>query len=245
MVTGVVLANEVVDALPVHRVSWYQDRLWELYVDWNGERFVEVLGPPSTEALGDWLERLGVQLEEGQVTELCLALVDWVEDVARLLARGYVLVLDYGSVAPERYDPVRFPRGTVRTYFRHTVGDDPFQALGEQDITAHVDFTMLGLAAQERGFTVLGLTTQAEFLAQAGLGELLVQLQAEPGMTAEQYLTARAAARHLLDPAGMGRFRVLLLGKGVPEGALPSGFRPRLLTGVHLPGEQCSTESKG
>ena len=154
-------------------------------------------------------------------------------------------IRDSGYPAPERYDPVRFPQGTVRTYFRHRVGDDPLQSPGEQDITAHVDFTMLGLAAQERGFTVLGLTTQAEFLAQAGLGEVLVQLQAEPGMTAERYLAARAAALHLLDPAGMGRFRVLLLGKGVPEGVLPSGFRPRLLTGVHLPLSERSTDSQG
>lgn len=244
-VTGIVLANEVVDALPVHRVCWREGQLWELFVDWDGERFVEVLGPPSIGALAHWLERLGVQLREGQTTELCLAMVDWVADVARVLARGYVLVLDYGFPAPERYDPVRFPKGTVRTYFRHSVGDDPLQSPGVQDITAHVDFTMLGLAAQERGFTVLGLTTQAEFLAQAGLGEVLVQLQAEPGMTAERYLAARAAALHLLDPAGMGRFRVLLLGKGVPEGVLLSGFRPRLLTGVHLPLSERSSESQG
>ncbi|MFN3337096.1 MAG: class I SAM-dependent methyltransferase [Thermomicrobium sp.] len=243
-VTGVVLANEVVDALPVHRVCWHKDQLWELFVDWDGERLVEVFGPPSTGELAHWLERLGVQLREGQTTELCLAMVDWVEDVARVLARGYVLVLDYGYPAPERYDPVRFPKGTVRTYFRHSVGDDPLQSPGEQDITAHVDFTMLGLAAQERGFTVLGLTTQAEFLAQAGLGELLVQLQREPGMTAERYLAARAAALHLLDPAGMGRFRVLLLGKRVPEGVLPSGFCPRLLTGVDLPFGEYSPESQ-
>ena len=241
-VAGVVLANEFVDALPVHRVCWREDQLWELFVDWDGARFVEVLAPPSTGALAHWLERLGVQLREGQITELCLAMVDWVADMARVLARGYVLVLDYGYPAPERYDPVRFPQGTVHTYFRHRVGDDPLHNPGEQDITAHVDFTMLGLAAQEQGFTVLGLTTQAEFLAQAGLGELLVQLQAEPGMTAERYLAARAAALHLLDPAGMGRFRVMLLGKRVPKDALPTGFRPRLMTGVPLavqgPGHQ-------
>jgi SAM-dependent MidA family methyltransferase len=94
---------------------------------------------------------------------------------------------------------------------------------------------MLSLAAAERGLVPLALTTQAEFLAQAGLGELLVALQAEPGMTAAEYLAARAAALHLLDPVGMGAFRVALFGKAIDPAALPSGFRQRLLTGVPLP----------
>jgi SAM-dependent MidA family methyltransferase len=163
-------------------------------------------------------------------------MLDWLDDVVAVLGRGYLLVFDYGYPAPERYDPVRFPTGTVRTYARHTVGYDPFAAPGEQDITAHVDFTMLAVAASDRGLVPLGLTTQAEFLAQAGLGELLVALQSEPGMTAERYLAARAAAFHLLDPSGLGRFRVALFGKEVASDALPSGFLPRTLAGVPVRG---------
>ncbi len=234
-ISGVVLANEVLDALPVHRLRWEEGRLWELYVGWDGERFTDVPGPPSTPELAQWLDRLGVQLVEGQTTELCLALLPWLDDVAARLGRGYLLVFDYGYPAPERYEPVRFPRGSVRTYARHTVDDDPFLEPGQRDITAHVDFTMLALAARERGLEPLAETTQALFLAQGGLGELLVALQADPSMTTERYLAARAAAWHLLDPAGMGRFRVALFGKGVPSTALPSGFRERLLAGVPLP----------
>jgi SAM-dependent MidA family methyltransferase len=233
--SGLVLANEVVDALPVHRVRQEGGELRELFVGWDGQRFVAVPGPLSTPELADWLARLGVQLVEGQETEVCLAMLGWLDEVARRLERGYLLVLDYGAPAPERADPTRFPRGTIRTYAAHARGSDPLADPGERDITAHVDFTMLGLAAAERGLVPLALTTQAEFLAQAGLGELLVALQAEPGMTAAQYLAARAAALHLLDPGGMGAFRVALFGKAIDPAALPSGFRQRLLTGVPLP----------
>ncbi|GBD18879.1 hypothetical protein HRbin27_01379 [bacterium HR27] len=234
-VTGVVLANELVDALPVHRIRCQGGQLWELFVGWDGERFVEIPGPPSTPELERWLARLGVRLVEGQTTELCLAMLDWLDEVAALLARGYLLVFDYGYPAPERHDPARFPSGSVRTYVQHCVDDDPFAEPGERDITSHVDFTMLELAAEERSLVPLGLTTQAEFLAHGGLGERLVALQNQPGVTAEQYLAARAAAFHLLDPSGMGRFRVALFGKNVPQDAVPTGFRPRLLTGVPLP----------
>ena len=231
---GLVLANEVVDALPVHRVRREGGELRELFVDWDGERFVAVPGPLSTPDLASWLARLGVELVEGQETELCLAMLGWLDGVARTLDRGYLLVLDYGAPATERTDPARFPRGTVRTYAAHALAGDPLADPGERDITAHVDFTMLALAAAERGLVPLGLTTQAEFLAQAGLGELLVALQAEPGTTAAQYLAARAAAMHLLDPRGMGGFRVALFGRAVDPAALPSGFRSRPLTGVPL-----------
>ena len=230
-ITGVVLANEVLDALPFHRVSWHDGQLWEQYVDWQEGRLVAVEGPPSTPALAETLRALGVTLAEGQTTEICLALADWVAEVAKALERGYVLVLDYGYPVPERYDPQRFPHGTLKTYRAHTVSDDPLTAVGEQDITAHVDFSLLAHYAHQHGLTVLGLTTQAEFLAQAGLGDILVALQHEPGMTAHQYLAARAAAFHLLDPAGLGRFRVMILGKNVPP-TPPRGLGQRLLCGV-------------
>lgn len=233
-VTGLILANEVLDALPVHRLRWHKGQLWELYVTWQDGQFREVPGPLSDPALKLWFDRLAVQLEEGQSTELCLAAVSWLKRAASILKRGYLLIFDYGYPAPERYNRQRFPTGTIRTYYRHTVSDDPFRAPGEHDITAHVDFSLLQLAAKDQGLSVLGFTTQAEFLAQAGLGELLVRLQRMPGITAEQYLSARAAAVHLLDPRGMGRFHVLLLGKAAPQQAVPSGFRPRHVTGYPL-----------
>ncbi len=234
-ITGAVLANEFLDALPVHRVTCRNGELLELYVGWGGEGFVEIPGPPSTPTLAAYLEESGVRLAEGQVTEINLEIEPWVAEIAHALERGYILVFDYGYPAAERYDPDRFPRGTLKTYRGHAAGDDPFRAVGKQDITAHVDFTALERAARQHGLVVLGLTSQAEFLANAGIGELLVQLQSRPETTLESYLAARAAAMHLIDPGGMGRFRVMVLGKRVPSAPLPRGLRPQRLLGVPTP----------
>lgn len=234
-ITGAVLANEFLDALPVHRVTCRNGELLELYVGWGGEGFVEISGPPSTPALAAYLEESGVRLAEGQVTEINLEIEPWVAEIAHALERGYILVFDYGYPAAERYDPDRFPRGTLKTYRGHAAGDDPFRAVGEQDITAHVDFTALERAAERHGLVVLGRATQAEFLASAGIGELLVELQSRPETTLESYLAARAAAMHLIDPGSMGRFRVMVLGKRVPSAPLPRGLRPQRLLGVPIP----------
>lgn len=231
-ITGAALANEFLDALPVHRVACRTGQLLELYVGWEGGGFVEVPGPPSTPALAAYLAEAGICPHEGQVTEINLEIEPWVAEIAHALERGYVLVFDYGYPAAERYDPGRFPHGTLKTYQGHTAGEDPFTAVGEQDITAHVDFTALERAAWRHGLAVLGLTTQAEFLANAGIGELLVELQGRPETTLESYLAARAAATHLIDPGGMGRFRVMVLGKGVPSAPLPRGLRTQRLLGV-------------
>uniref|UniRef100_A0A7C3AM76 SAM-dependent methyltransferase n=2 Tax=Thermorudis TaxID=1649508 RepID=A0A7C3AM76_9BACT len=230
--TGAVLANEFLDALPFHRVVRRGNQLLELFVDWGEEGFVEIPGPLSTPALAASLEASGARLAEGQVTEVNLEMERWAAEVARALERGYVLVFDYGYPAAERYDPDRFPRGTLKTYQSHTAGDDPFRAVGEQDITAHVDFTALERAARQHGLALLGLTTQAEFLANAGIGELLVELQSRPETTLEGYLAARAAAMYLIDPNGMGRFRVMVIGKRVASAPLLRGLHPQRLLGV-------------
>lgn len=230
--TGVVLANEFLDALPVHRVACRGGRLIELYVGWEAGRFVEVPGPLSTPAIGTYLEERGLHLAEGQVTEINLAIESWVARVAGELHRGYVLVFDYGYPAWERYDWNRFPRGTLKTYREHTVGEDPFLAVGEQDITTHVDFTTLACAAERHGLSVLGLVTQAEFLANAGIGDLLVELQSRPETTLEAYLGARAAVLHLINPGGLGRFRVMVLGREIPRSLPPRGLHPQPLLKV-------------
>lgn len=234
-ITGAVLANEFLDALPVHRVTWQSGELLELYVDWEDDRFVDVPGPPSTPALATYLQQVSVRLYDGQVAEINLEIEHWVTEVARALEQGYVLVFDYGYPAAERYDPVRFPRGTLKTYRGHAVSEDIFHAVGEQDITAHVDFTALERAALRHDLAVLGRVTQAEFLANAGIGELLVELQSRPETTLHEYLSARAAVTHLIAPGGMGRFHVMVLGKRVPHAPLPRCLRPQRLLGVPMP----------
>ena len=146
------------------------------------------------------------------------------------LERGAVLLIDYGHPAPELYDPARRPDGTLRAYLRQTVHDDPYRHVGRQDLTAHVDVTAVERAAAASGLAHLGTTTQAEFLVGLGIEDLLQAIQADPATTLEDYLSVRSAIRRLLDPAVMGRFRVLGFGRDWPGGPDLSGFSYRLAT---------------
>lgn len=211
--TGCVLANEFVDALPVHRIRQSHGTLQERYVRWQDGWFQDELGPLSTPAIASRLESEEVGLRPGQSAEVCLASDAWMTEVATTLDRGYVIVIDYGYPANELYGE-RFPDGSLRAYYQHGVHDDPYRGIGYQDLTAHVDFTALIRTAEQQGLTTLGLTTQANFLTGAGLGELLVDLQSQPGITSEEYLAARSAVYRMIDPGAMGRFRVLILERG-------------------------------
>jgi SAM-dependent MidA family methyltransferase len=211
-VVGVILANEFLDALPVHRVVVRGGKLLELFVVWR-DRFAEVVAEPSTPELAARLADDGIepsQLAEGQVAEICLGLELWLDDVAARLARGFALVIDYGYPAAELYGPRRLA-GSLLGYRSHRVVDDPFADVGLTDLTAHVDFTALGRLAERRGFVSAGLTTQQEFLVAAGLESELQALQASPELTLADYTRARSGILRMLDPRHMGRFRVLTL----------------------------------
>lgn len=215
-IAGVVVANEVLDALAVHRVEGRADgRLAELFVglDDAGE-LVTIAGSPSTEALRARLEGEGIRLAPGQRAEVCLSVERWVADAAAGLGRGLLLLMDYGHPAAALYDPSR--GSLLRAYVRHRVHDDPYANVGRQDLTAHVDLTAVERAATAAGLTHLGTTTQAAFLAGLGAGELLVALQQDPATTLQAYLEARSALFRMLDPQVTGRFAVLLFGRELP-----------------------------
>jgi SAM-dependent MidA family methyltransferase len=214
-ITGCVLANEFLDALPVHRIECQDGRIQERYVVWRDGWFAEEPGPPSTPEIERYLVDGGIELAEGQRAEINLGLAEWMAEVARRLKHGYVIVIDYGYPAEKLYG-LDYHEGTLRTYSQHAAGDDPFHAVGHQDLTAHVDFSALQRAARTQGLQVLGLTTQADFLGEAGIGELLVEAQQEPGMSYETYVGIRSAVIRMIDPGAMGRFSVLILGRDVP-----------------------------
>jgi SAM-dependent MidA family methyltransferase len=227
-VTGAILANEVLDALPVHRVEGAADGgLVELFVglDPSGQ-LGTVAGPPSSGALGDRLAGEGIRLAPGQRAEVCLALDGWVTGAAAGLGRGLLLIVDYGHPAEALYAPRR--GSLLRAYVRHRVHDDPFANVGRQDLTAHVDLTAVERAATAAGLTHLGTTTQAEFLAGLGAGDLLVALQADPATTVASYLEARSAFARMLDPAVAGRFAVAVFGRGIPAEPPLAGLAYRL-----------------
>ena len=220
---GVVLANEVLDALPVHRVRCRADRLVELAVDLDADRgLVEVEIDPSTPALAERLHDEGIELVDGQTAEICLVIDDWIAAAATPLRRGLLLLVDYGATAAELYDPVRRSDGTLRAYVRHQVHDDPYRHVGRQDLTAHVDVTAVERAAHAAGLETVGITTQAEALMGLGIEARLQAIQADPTTTFEEYTLVRSALMRLLDPAAMGRFRVMAFGSDWPPTDAPA-----------------------
>jgi SAM-dependent MidA family methyltransferase len=224
--TGVVIANEYLDALPVHRVVWHEGRLLERYVTWSEGWFVEVADEPSTDALLAELAVSGVTLAEGQLAEIRPGLARWVVSATNDLTAGLLLVIDYGYPASVLYGPQRMA-GTLVTYRGHVAGDDPFAAVGRQDITTHVDLSALERGAREAGLTDLGRTSQAEFLVSLGLGDLLSRMGLDPDADGGAYLLARASVVRLLDPRALGGFRVLAFGRGLERSPVLRGMSIR------------------
>lgn len=217
---GVVVANELLDALPVHRVEGGQDgALLESFVELgpNGE-LTTTLGPPSTPELAARLVAEGVRLQPGQPAEISLVVDPWIADVAASLERGELLLIDYGYPAEDLYRPER--GSTLRAYHRHRVHANPLVAIGRQDLTAHVDLTAVERGAAAAGLAPVGRTTQARFLAALEAGELLVGLQDDPATDLGAYLEARAALVRMLDPRATGAFAVLAFGRGLASGAV-------------------------
>jgi SAM-dependent MidA family methyltransferase len=228
-IDGFVLANEVLDALPTHRVVMRGGVLREVKVDSRDGAFTDIETDPSMPALADRLAAEQVTLAEGQRAEIALAVDPWLAGAAAGMARGVLLLIDYGYPAAELFDPVRRGDGTLRAYLRHRVHADPYLHVGRQDLTAHVDVTAVERAAAAAGLAHLGTTTQAEFLVGLGTERLLQAIQADPATTLEDYLAVRSGLMRLLDPGAMGRFRVMAFGRGWPEGGPPlAGFGFRL-----------------
>jgi SAM-dependent MidA family methyltransferase len=227
-VVGFVVANEVLDALPVHRVVVRDGVLREILVGSRDGTFVDIEAEPTTPELEARLADDGVDLANEQLAEICLGLDTWMATVAAGLQRGVAVLIDYGYPATELYDPIRRRDGTLRAYVRHRVHGDPYRHVGRQDLTAHVDVTAVGRAAVAARLDHLGTTTQAEFLVGLGTEGLLRTIQADPATTLEDYLLVRSALMRLLDPAAMGRFRVMAFGRDWPDGPSPAGFDYRL-----------------
>ena len=175
-VTGCVLSNELLDALPVHRVRMEQHQLRELYVDiapdvadgYEG-MLIESAGEPSTPLLAQRLAEAEIALEDGQTAEICRQLDAWAGSIAATLQSGFALTIDYGRTAGDLYDPDQRRDGTLVTYRNHTQTDTPLVDAGRQDITAQVDFTAVQRAGEQAGLTTIGNVPQGWLLQQLGL----------------------------------------------------------------------------
>lgn len=214
---GVILANEVFDALPVHILVWRGNDVLERGVRLvDGEFSWEER--PVSQALPLPAELRG--LSAPYVSEICPAAVGLMTDLASSLDRGMVLVIDYGYPRSLYYHPER-SGGTLMCHYRHHAHDEPFFLPGLQDITAHVDFTGIAEAAVEAGLSVAGYTTQARFLLNCGITELLSETSPEDALA---WLPEAAVMKKLLSPTGMGDlFKVMALTRGVDTPLLGFG----------------------
>ena len=212
--SGIVLANELLDAMPVHRVVWQQGELLECYVASEPDRFVWQAGPLSDPRLQPRFETIIRQLgdlPDGYVTEINLAAEDWIKTLGTQLQQGMLLLIDYGFARHEFYHPQR-SQGTLMCHYRHRAHDDPLILVGLQDITAHVDFTAMADSALEAGLQVAGYTTQAHFLLGSGLTELVTQAEGD----AVQQLELANQIKRLTLPQEMGElFKVMALTKNL------------------------------
>ncbi len=206
---GCIFSNELMDALPVHRVVCEGGELREIYVALHGNSLVEQIGPLSTPEISAYFLEQGVSLQEGQQAEAGLAACRWIMDAGRRLGRGFVLTVDYGHEAARLYSE-QHNRGTVLAYSRHTVSEELLRSPGEQDLTAHVNFTALDLWGRRAGMVRTGLVSQTAFLVAMGRENEFADLY-EPGATEVERVRARLMLKTLIYPEGMGEmFKVLI-----------------------------------
>ena len=206
-----ILSNELLDALPVHRVRMAGGDLRELYVDVESDvadgyegALVEISGEPSTPALATRLSDLGITLAEGQTAEICLLLDAWAGATVALLDTGFALTIDYGRAAADLYDPAVRPHGTLVTYRNHRQTDAPLHDVGRQDITAQVDFTSVQRSAEAADLTTIGNVPQGAFLQRLGLQTI--------------------RRRPPLDADGSGWLTIPAGPDGLPPAPLPDAF---------------------
>ncbi len=217
---GCCFANELVDAFPVHQVRVEDGELKEVYVTETEAGLTEITGELSTPQLAQYFQEMGVDLlapdyAKPYQTEVNLAAISWLETVAKKLQKGYLITIDYGYSATRYYNRER-SRGTLQCYYQHRRHNNPYINLGQQDITAHVNFTALQHYGQQYGLETLGQTKQAMFLMALGLGEKLNALSSGQ-FGVEQILQRRDALHQLMDPTGLGGFETLIQGKGLKE----------------------------
>ena len=206
---GIVIANEVADAMPVHLVAWRAEGVMERGVTFQNQSF-QWAERPATGGLQE--EAIRIRVSPPYESEINLAARAWMRTLCEHLEHGLVFVIDYGFPRQEYYHPQR-SSGTLMCHHRHRAHADPFARPGDEDITAHVDFSALAAAARAASAELLGYTTQAQFLVNCGITDVLGEANVENALV---YAPIAAQAQKLLSPAEMGElFKVLAVGKGV------------------------------
>ena len=209
---GVIIANEVLDAMPVHRFLKTDKEVYEIFVTANSERqLCEVLKICDNDVLRTQVNKVLPSSLFPYQSEVNLLITDWLDHCAKVLKRGMMLIIDYGFPQAEYYHPDR-NEGTIMCHYQHRTHPNPLSYVGEQDISAHVDFTLVAEAAVAAGFSVAGYTSQAAFLLATGL---LTKINASDP---EQLFRQQQAVKMLTHPSEMGElFKVMALGRDWDE----------------------------
>jgi SAM-dependent MidA family methyltransferase len=225
-ISGAVIGNEVLDALPVHLLDWSGKRIYERGVASNSSQFIWEDRLTEIPALLELAQQINVP--DHYLSEISLTARGLVSTLCERLVRGAIVFIDYGFGAREYYHPQR-SSGTLMCHYRHHAHDDPFFLVGLQDITAHVDFTAVAESGIDHGAHLLGYTSQAHFLVNGGIADFIKDISPD---NLREYLPLSAQIQKLTSPAEMGElFKVIALGKGfdAPLSNFLAGDKSRLL----------------
>ena len=220
-ITGCIFSNELLDAFPVHLVEM-GDELKEIYVDFNGQEFVEVKKGPGSAELTNYLKEFSVALQSGYRTEINLKIKSWLEEAGAALSKGFLLTIDYGYSAREYYSEER-TKGTLLCYHNHQFNEDPYRNTGGQDITAHVNFSSLKKWGEELGLMTIGYCPQGTFLVAAGIDEIITELYT--GLP--DYAFEVSKIKGLIFPQGFGESHNVMVQYKGPDSPELRGFSMR------------------
>ena len=216
-IVGCFFSNELVDALPVNLVTWQDKELKEIYLTNRNGNLEEVYDVLSTYKISNYFQHIDINFSElypeNYRTEVNLQALDWLQTVTNKLKKGFLLTIDYGYLADKYYHPQRF-QGTLKCYYQHRHHDNPYVNLGRQDITSHVNFTALEKYGEFFGLTKVAYTQQALFLMNLGLGDRLNELS-DSKMSLAEMLSKRNQLHSLINPQGLGNFKILLQSKNL------------------------------
>ncbi|MEW6586824.1 MAG: SAM-dependent methyltransferase [Nitrospirota bacterium] len=212
-IRGCVLSNELLDAFPVHIIE-VEDSPGEIHITHENGVLKETRSETCSPAVIDYLKEFRISLPPEYRTEINLRIKDWLRSVAEMLLEGFIITIDYGYPAQEYYSDER-NRGTLMCYYKHQASEDPYVDIGDQDITAHVNFSSVKKWGEEFGFRALGFSQQGVYLVSLGIDEVIGELY----VNSKDYLFEVARIKRLILPGTIGETHKVLVqykGAGVP-----------------------------
>lgn len=214
-IRGCFLSNELLDAFPVHIIE-INDEIEEIFVSTNNEKLTEIKGTPCTSGIANYIKEFSIELEKGHRTEINLEIKNWLNEINSVLTEGFILTIDYGYSSEDYYSEDR-NRGTMLCYHKHQMTEDPYQNIGKQDITAHVNFSSLKKWGDELGIKTIGFCRQGTFLVSLGIDEVIAEIH----KNSADYPFEVARIKKLILPGTMGEtHKVIIQYKGSGNPAL-------------------------